>query len=62
MRRGYPVIVNAEEQTDFAADVARAVSGDCADAPLVMGGEDFAYMSNARPGRISSWAMATRPM
>ncbi|RMA41684.1 M20 aminoacylase family protein [Rhodophyticola porphyridii] len=49
-RRGYPVMVNSEEQTDFAAEVARSVSGGCDDAPLVMGGEDFAFMLNARPG------------
>jgi hippurate hydrolase len=49
-KRNYPVMVNADEQTDFAAEVARAVAGTCADAPLVMGGEDFAYMLNARPG------------
>jgi hippurate hydrolase len=48
--RGYPVMVNHDDQTAFAADVARAVSGDCADAPLVMGGEDFAYMLEERPG------------
>ena len=48
--RGYPVMVNHEEQTAFAAEVARAVSGDCADAPLVMGGEDFAFMLEERPG------------
>ena len=47
---GYPVMVNHEEQTDFAAAVARKVSGDCAEAPLVMGGEDFAYMLEERPG------------
>ncbi len=48
--RGYPVMVNHEAQTGFAADVAREVSGDCAEAPLVMGGEDFAYMLEERPG------------
>ncbi|EKE44327.1 amidohydrolase family protein [Oceaniovalibus guishaninsula JLT2003] len=48
--RNYPVMVNSPEQTDFAADAARAVSGDCADAPLVMGGEDFAFMLEERPG------------
>ena len=48
--RGYPCMVNHEEQTEFAAEVARSVSGDCADAPLVMGGEDFAYMLEERPG------------
>ena len=48
--RDYPVMVNSEEQTEFAADVAKSVSGECEDAPLVMGGEDFAFMLNARPG------------
>ena len=48
--RGYPVMVNSDEQTEFAAEVARAVSGDCAEAPLVMGGEDFAFMLEERPG------------
>jgi hippurate hydrolase len=48
--RGYPVMVNHEEQTEFAAEVARSVSGACNDAPLVMGGEDFAFMLEERPG------------
>ena len=48
--KGYPVMVNSPEQTEFAADVARSVSGDCAEAPLVMGGEDFAFMLEERPG------------
>ena len=48
--RGYPVMVNHEEQTAFAAEVATSVSGGCAEAPLVMGGEDFAYMLEERPG------------
>jgi hippurate hydrolase len=47
---GYPNMVNHERETDFARDVARAVSGACDEAPLVMGGEDFAYMLEARPG------------
>ena len=42
--RNYPVMVNHDEQTEFAADVARSVSGQCEEAPLVMGGEDFAFM------------------
>ncbi|MEM9871346.1 MAG: M20 aminoacylase family protein [Pseudomonadota bacterium] len=49
-QRNYPVMVNHDAQTEFAADVARAVSGHCADAPLVMGGEDFAFMLEERPG------------
>ncbi|WP_147124504.1 M20 aminoacylase family protein [Shimia ponticola] len=49
-RRGYPVMVNSDVQTEFAAEVARKVAGDCSEAPLIMGGEDFAYLLNARPG------------
>ncbi|SHF25381.1 hippurate hydrolase [Ruegeria intermedia] len=48
--RGYPVMVNSDAQTEFAAQVAKSVSGDCEEAPLVMGGEDFAYMLEERPG------------
>jgi amidohydrolase len=50
---GYPVVVNHERQTAFAADVAREIAGkakvDINVAP-VMGAEDFAYMLNERPG------------
>ncbi len=48
--RGYPSMVNHAEQTAFAAEVATAVAGACDEAPLVMGGEDFAYMLEERPG------------
>jgi amidohydrolase len=52
-RRGYPVVINHEAQTDFAAKVASEVAGkdkvDTDTAP-VMGAEDFAFMLNARPG------------
>ncbi len=49
--RGYPVTVNAEENTRFAADVAEAISGrvDRETAPL-MGAEDFSFMLMERPG------------
>ena len=52
-RRGYPVVVNHEAQTDFAAKVAGEVAGkDNVDTDVapVMGAEDFAFMLNARPG------------
>ncbi len=49
-KHGYPIMANAEEQTQFAAKVAEDVSGACHPAPLIMGGEDFAYMLEARPG------------
>lgn len=48
--RGYPVMANSERETGHAAEVARAVSGACDEAPLIMGGEDFAYMLQERPG------------
>lgn len=51
--RNYPVMVNDPAETSFAADVARDVVGDAAvteDVPAVMGGEDFAFMLEARPG------------
>ena len=48
--RNYPVMVNHEDQTEFAAEVARNISGACEEAPLVMGGEDFAFMLEERPG------------
>ena len=52
-RRGYPVTVNSEAETHFAADVAETVAGmgqvDRDLAPL-LGAEDFSYMLNERPG------------
>ena len=50
---GYPVVVNHERQTAFAADVAREIAGkDKVNiaVPPVMGAEDFAFMLNERPG------------
>ncbi|MCD7059176.1 M20 aminoacylase family protein [Pelagibacterium xiamenense] len=52
-RRGYPVTVNAPDQTGFSAEVAREIAGaDMVDPGVdpTMGGEDFAYMLQARPG------------
>ncbi|WP_196259470.1 M20 aminoacylase family protein [Pelagibacterium limicola] len=52
-RRGYPVTVNAPAQTAFAASVAGEIVGEAnvnPDVDPTMGGEDFAYMLNARPG------------
>jgi hippurate hydrolase len=49
----YPVTVNNPEQTEFAGDVAAAVAGDGRverAMPPLMGGEDFSYMLEARPG------------
>ncbi len=49
-RRNYPAMVNAERETKYAVEAARKVAGHCAEAPLVMWGEDFAFMLEARPG------------
>lgn len=50
---GYPATVNHPEEADFAAEVAREVSGEAAvnaRAGREMGSEDFSYMLEARPG------------
>lgn len=52
-KRNYPVTVNHDAQTDFAASVATEIVGankvDLNTNPN-MGAEDFAYMLEARPG------------
>ncbi|TPQ52669.1 amidohydrolase, partial [Prosthecomicrobium hirschii] len=51
--REYPVLVNHERETGFAAEVARDVAGaDAVDTamPPELGSEDFAFMLEARPG------------
>ena len=50
---GYPVVVNDEDRTSFAASVAREIAGNDkvdADFPPMMGAEDFAYLLQERPG------------
>ena len=52
-QRNYPVLVNHERETDFAAGVAKQIVGDRlvdTSLPPMMGGEDFSFMLNARPG------------
>ena len=52
-RSNYPVTFNHAAETGFAGDVAAAIAGESgvhrAMQP-VMGGEDFSYMLEARPG------------
>ena len=50
--RGYPVVVNHAAQTDFAIKVAEDIAGNgnVREMPPLMGGEDFAYMLEKRPG------------
>ncbi len=50
---GYPATINHEDETEFAAEVAREVSGGeavNARANREMGSEDFSYMLEARRG------------
>ncbi len=52
-KRNYPVLVNHERQTDFAASVASQIVGESqvdTDLPPMMGAEDFSFMLNERPG------------
>ena len=52
-RRGYPPTVNSRAETELAAMAAADVAGeDRVDraTPPVMGGEDFAYMLQEKPG------------
>jgi hippurate hydrolase len=51
-RHGYPSVVNTEAETAFARDVAAGIVGADKVLPFVptMGGEDFAYMLQKRPG------------
>jgi hippurate hydrolase len=49
----YPVVINHDEQTEFAIKIASEIVGAdnvATNYPPSMGGEDFAYMLEARPG------------
>ena len=51
--RNYPITANHPEQTEKAITVARDVAGEGqveTDIAPLMGGEDFSFMLNARPG------------
>jgi amidohydrolase len=52
-QRGYPATVNAAREAEFAAQVGEKVFGRenvVRDADPTMGGEDFSYMLQQRPG------------
>jgi hippurate hydrolase len=52
-RPGYPVLSNHERETAFAASIAGDVAGASrveTNMTPIMGGEDFSYMLEARPG------------
>nr|WP_276562470.1 M20 aminoacylase family protein [Hoeflea prorocentri] len=49
--QGYPVTVNTPDNTVYAAEVARSVSGEVDDeVDPIMPAEDFSYMLEERPG------------
>jgi hippurate hydrolase len=52
-KRDYPVTRNNAQKAGFAAEVAASVAGKDrvdTDTPPVMGGEDFSFMLEKRPG------------
>ena len=62
---GYPVTVNSEAEAAFAADVAETVAADNGvdrDQAPMMGGEDFSYMLNERPGAMIWLGNGDTPM
>ena len=53
IKLGYPVTFNHQHQTEIAGRIASTISGEDnvdLDASPTMGGEDFSYMLEARPG------------
>ncbi|MGH6860578.1 MAG: M20 aminoacylase family protein [Phyllobacterium sp.] len=50
--RGYPVVVNSEQETAFAIDVLKELVGDekVGVCPMIPGSEDFAYFLEHKPG------------
>src|SRR5579885_2487750 len=54
-RRGYPPTINHANEAAFAADVAAEICGEDKVSTTIapsMGGEDFSYMLQARPGAM----------
>ena len=50
-KRGYPVTVNHEDQTEIAAGIAEKVTGKVErETSPIMAGEDFSFMLEKRPG------------
>lgn len=52
-QRNYPVTFNHDAPTDFSARIAGRIAGDAnvaTDIAPMMGGEDFSYMLESRPG------------
>ncbi|MFW8637193.1 M20 aminoacylase family protein [Cribrihabitans pelagius] len=49
---GVPVTINDAEAAAHAREAAEAVAGHAVEPPLGMGGEDFSFMLEARPGAM----------
>ena len=51
-QRGYPVVINSEEETAFATAVVRELVGEekVSVCPMIPGSEDFAYFLEQKPG------------
>ncbi len=53
--RGYPMTINDVEKTEVAASIAKNIVGDAnvdTNLPASMGGEDFSFMLEERPGAM----------
>ncbi len=62
---GYPVVVNTDTETQFAAQVARELFGDeqvVEPFDRIAGSEDFAYFLQARPGCFFRLGNGATPM
>ena len=62
--RGYPATINEPESTQFAKRAAEAVAGEARVVHMAqptMGGEDFAFMLNAKPGNYMMLASGRGP-
>ncbi len=62
---GYPVVVNSDTETRFAADVARELFGEqnvIEPFDRIAGSEDFAYFLQARPGCFLRLGNGATPM
>ncbi len=49
---GVPVTINDAAATEHARAAAQAVAGGCEEVALAMGGEDFSFMLQERPGAM----------
>lgn len=53
-QKGYPSLINTAQETAHAEAAARTITGDCAEAPKIMWGEDFSFYLEELPGSFLS--------